>query len=97
MPERQLDSAPDLQGSLSGALPEGARQGWRSLAAIAGRCGGCGREAVAADVRFFVQQWLEDPTYRGRLLSTDLTHLGLVVRANGDGLKAAAAVLGRHR
>jgi hypothetical protein len=44
-----------------------------------------------------VQQWLDDESYRKRLLDPDLTRFGLDIRANGNGLKDAAAVLGRKR
>ena len=39
----------------------------------------------------------QGPSRLSRLLSKDSTHLGLVIRADGDGLKAAAAVIGQHR
>jgi uncharacterized protein YkwD len=90
-------SAATLQGDLADAMPSDAGRDWRSFAAFAGRCGGCGEEPSAADVRFFVQQWLDEAGFRSRLLSPEVTHLGLVVRADGEGLKVAAAVLGQHR
>jgi uncharacterized protein YkwD len=89
-------SAQNLQENLAKALPQG-RGDWASLAALVGQCGGCGEQPVAADVRFFVEQWLKNDTHRDRLLSSDLTGLGLVVKANGEGLKVGAAVLGERR
>jgi uncharacterized protein YkwD len=98
VPERNLnDFTPDLEGKLVKALPGDARHEWQSVAAVVGRCGGCGTQPTAPDIRFFIKQWLSEPNYRRSILRKDLTHLGLVVRANGDGLKIAMAVLGQHR
>ncbi|MBM1170061.1 CAP domain-containing protein [Microvirga arabica] len=87
----------DLQGRLSAVLAADAPRNWQSLAAILGRCGGCGTEPTEGDIRHFVGQWLEDPGYRSRLLSRDFTHFGLALETNGDGLKTASAVLGQRR
>lgn len=95
--DRQDDDTLDLQGDPSSALPGGVSGDWRSLATILARCGGCGTRPTAADIRSFVEQWLDDPGYRGRLLDGDLTHFGLTVRANGEGRKTAFAILGRKR
>jgi uncharacterized protein YkwD len=93
----QETSTLDLQNNLSNVVPAGSFSDWRSLAAVTGRCGGCGTQPTAADVRSFVNQWLEPSGYRDQLLSEDLTHLGFALQANGDGLKTASAVLGQHR
>lgn len=95
--DSQPTAAIDLQGDLSRALPSSTSQDWRSLAAIMGRCGGCGAQPSSADIRSFVTQWLEDPSYRSRLLDEDLTHFGFSLQASGDGLKTASAVLGQRR
>ncbi len=98
MPGSSQDaSTVDLQSALSRALPDDASRDWQSFAAIIGQCGGCGTKPTKADIRYFVQQWLEDPGYRSRLLSSELTHLGFVLQADGDGLKVASAVLGDRR
>ncbi|MXQ11752.1 CAP domain-containing protein [Microvirga makkahensis] len=98
VPRGSQDTADlDVQGRLSDVLPADASPNWRSWTAIVGRCGGCGTEPTDADIRYFVSQWLEDPGYRTRLLSRDLTHFGLALQANGDGLKTASAVLGQRR
>jgi uncharacterized protein YkwD len=90
-------SALNIQDKLSSALPDDAGRNWRTLAAITGRCGGCGEQPTAADVRFFVQEWLNDQGYRDRLLDPEVSHFGLVISANGTGRKSAAALLGQQR
>lgn len=82
---------------LFGALPEGERTGWLSLSVLAGACGGCGIEPVAADIRSFVRGWLDDPGYRASLLDPQLTHLGFALQPDGEGRKIAVLVLGRAR
>ncbi len=74
--DRQHVDVLDLQGGQSSALPDGTSGEWRSLAAIVGRCGGCGTRPTVANIRSFVQQWLDDPCYRGRLPDGDLTTSG---------------------
>ncbi|MBJ6124118.1 CAP domain-containing protein [Microvirga splendida] len=79
------------------ALPADARMQWSSLAVVMATCGGCGTRPTAGDVRSFLQQWLDNPQYRDRLLDRSFTHAGFIIRANGDGLKSALLVLGRQR
>ncbi|WP_134495913.1 CAP domain-containing protein [Microvirga pakistanensis] len=55
-------SALNIRGNLSDALPDDASRNWQTLAGITGRCGGCGEQPTAADVRFFVQQQEQNPT-----------------------------------
>lgn len=93
--DRQSLSLPE--DGLMEALPESERRNWAEIATIAGGCGGCGTQATAADVRFFANQWLENPQYRSRLLDPGFTHLGFAMQANGEGRKNALAVLGGQR
>ncbi|WP_230534138.1 CAP domain-containing protein [Microvirga roseola] len=95
LPRQDLDSS--RLGDLTQALPEDARNDWRNLAVLMASCSGCGTEPNAADVRSFLQQWLDDPQYRDRLLNRDFTDIGFLIRANGEGLKTAVLVLGQHR
>jgi uncharacterized protein YkwD len=97
LPEREASSESIQLGNLAQALPDNRRMEWRSLAAIAGSCGGCGTQPNAADIRSFLQQWLDDPQYRERLLDRNLTHFGLAIQANGEGLKRAVLILGQQR
>jgi uncharacterized protein YkwD len=91
------DAGLQLSGDVFAALPAEARADWRFVAVLAASCGGCGVAPTAADVRSFVWQWLDDAQTRERLTASDATHLGLAVRANGEGWKAAAATLGARR
>ena len=86
-----------LSGNILDAIPAGARSDWRSVGVVAASCGGCGTEPTAADLRSFVEQWLDDPQYRERLLAPDTTHLGFAMQANGEGRKVALATLGAKR
>ena len=85
-----------LSNDLLGAIPTNSRARWRSVSVVAGACGGCGGHPTAADVRSFVNQWLDNPQYRSTLLSPELTNLGFVLRANAEGRKVALAVLGNE-
>ncbi len=67
--------------------------GWRRMFLVGGRCGGCGAEVTANDVRFFVNQWLDTPSYRDALLDPAQTHIGLTVSADGTGAKVALAAI----
>lgn len=93
----QADPSSFTSGNLMGALPRDTQGQWSSLAVIMASCGGCGVEPNAGDVRSFVQQWLDNPQYRERLLDRSFTHIGFIIRANGEGLKSALLVLGAHR
>ena len=59
-------------------------------------CGACGTIPTAADVRFFAEQWLDDPSYRQAVLDTAVTHVGFAMATNGEGMKVALAVLARE-
>lgn len=78
-------------------LPEGQREGWRALSVVAGACGGCGIEPLAADIRQFRNQWLDDPRYRDSLLDPEATHAGFALDAGGGGRKVAVLVIGQRR
>lgn len=71
--------------------------GWGKVSMIAGGCGGCGTEPTQADVTFFRNQWLDTPQYRSTLLDPNLTHLGFVLDADGNGRKTAVVLLGQKR
>jgi uncharacterized protein YkwD len=76
-------------------LPASQRRNWRSLSVVAAACGGCGTDPTDADVRYFLELWLDGSQYREALVGENATHLGLVIMANGDGKKIALAVFGR--
>ena len=77
-------------------LPRAERARWRSISVFAADCGGCGTVPTAADVRFFTQQWLDDPSYLQPLLDARITHIGFAIATNGEGMKVALAVLARR-
>lgn len=94
----------DLRSFMSGgitnafeAMPAPTRASWQALAMLAASCGGCGERPTAVDVRYFVEQWLGSPDNRRRLLDATMTHVGVIIESNGEGLKVGVAVLGRHR
>ncbi|MFC4170929.1 CAP domain-containing protein [Microvirga sp. GCM10011540] len=98
LPEQDLASFEASRlDNLMQALPDDARTDWSSLGVIVGSCGGCGTVPNAADIRSFVDQWLDQPEYRDRLLDPRFTDAGFIVRADGDGLKRALLVLGQRR
>lgn len=95
LPDPHADAASlDLGGHLFEALPEGERGKWRALSVVAGACGGCGTAPTEADIRFFRDQWLDNPQYKQRLLDPNVTAMGFAMRANGAGRKEAVLVLG---
>lgn len=96
-PLGQEEFALAWQGDPFGALPEDARTGWTGLGVLAGTCGGCGVQPVAADIRRFVRGWQDDPAYRARLTDPQFSHMGFVLQADGQGRKIAVLVLGRQR
>jgi uncharacterized protein YkwD len=98
LPDSSLEEF-DLAGreDLFEAVPEAERDRWRSISVFSANCGGCGTVPTEADVRYFAQQWLEDPSYRNTLLNARVTHVGFIIATNGDGMKVALAVLGRGR
>lgn len=87
-PESGLDGAAD---ALIGAL--GPR--WGALVVLSGECGGCGTQPTDDDARRFMQDWLERPGYRETLLDGDFDRFGFAAWADGEGRKAALALLGR--
>lgn len=96
-PEQSEDFSLASSAGLFAALPAQEQGQWRALSVIAGACGGCGTTSTAADVRFFQNQWSDNPQHRGQLLDPGLTHLGFAMRANGEGRKVAVLVLGQYR
>jgi uncharacterized protein YkwD len=95
LPDPKADAAPlDVGGNPFEALPAGERGQWRSLSVVAGACGGCGADPTAADIRFFRDQWLDNPQYKQRLLDPNATAIGFAMRASGNGRKYAVLVLG---
>jgi uncharacterized protein YkwD len=91
------DQLIDGSGDLFDRLPEGERRDWSSLNVVAAGCGGCGSTATAADMRRFVQQWLDNPAYQGTLLGGAAGHVGFALDADGEGRKVAVAVVGTRR
>jgi uncharacterized protein YkwD len=81
-------------GSVQQAVPDPQRARWTSIGTIYGACGACGRDPVAADIRFFIAEWLEKPAFQALLLNPEATHLGFGIVANGEGRKVALAALG---
>jgi uncharacterized protein YkwD len=78
-------------------LPEGAARDFAGFATVTGGCGGCGRVQTATDVEDFFEDWLAEPQLAETLLDAEATHLGYALSADGEGRKAAAAVLGIGR
>ncbi|MCF6370219.1 CAP domain-containing protein [Rhizobium halophilum] len=70
---------------------------WSQLSTIVGACGGCGAEPTQGDIQAFIGDWAKQSTYRKQLLDEGVSHLGFVIRANGEGKKVAAAILGQAR
>jgi hypothetical protein len=64
---------------------------------LAAGCGGCGTAPTAADLRYFADQWFNNPHYRQTLLDDTASHIGLAMHANGEGRKIAIAVVGRSK
>lgn len=97
LPDRRLEDF-DLasKSNLLDTLPPAERGRWRSITVLSADCGACGVVPTAADVRFFAQQWLGDPSYNQILLNARITHIGFAIAANGEGMKVALAVLGRR-
>jgi uncharacterized protein YkwD len=98
LPDSSLEEF-DLAGreDLFEAVPQSEQGRWRSISVFSANCGGCGAVPTEADVRYFAQQWLDDPSYRTTLLDARVTHVGFVIATNGDGMKVGLAVLGRGR
>ena len=81
----------DELNSLQEALP--AEAPWRSFQMIVGSCGGCGIEPTDADVRWFLERWLDNPRYETVLKDPALSSVGMAIEADGRGRKIAVAVL----
>ncbi|MGC2855236.1 CAP domain-containing protein [Novispirillum sp. DQ9] len=102
-----LAAAPALSEALAAQVPEEMLERfsldtvsvpttagpWSRVFLVGGRCGGCGTAVTAADVRFFVKQWLGIPAYRDALLDPAVSHLGLTISADGSGAKVALAAV----
>lgn len=84
---KQPDSLYDL-------LPANSETQWKKIEVVAGGCGGCGAKPTAADIRYFVDQWLQDPQNGATLLSSEATQIGFAMFANGEGRKIGIAVTG---
>ncbi len=82
--ERQID--------LGAAMPSEAD--WRQIQLIVGSCTGCGSEPTDADIRYFVNQWLERQAYEEIMLDQQYSALGMAVHADGEGRKVAVALFG---
>lgn len=93
---RPGDPGFDVQslGDVANAVPEAERAGLGGIATAHGACGACGADPTTADIRFFVDSWLERPALRARLLDDGATHLGFGLAANGEGRKVALAAVG---
>jgi len=74
-------------------LDQEQQRGWSRLGVLAGSCGGCGTEPTDADIRFFMERWLEGER-SGGLLDRETTRLGVALRADGKGRKVILAVFG---
>lgn len=84
----------DDMGDPTSVLPEGARRDWRRILTLGGSCGGCGTRPVAGDVEAFVGDWLDGQgPYPQQILQPDLTHAGMILRADGQGRKVALLLL----
>lgn len=77
----------DLEHALSNDLP------WRRYRSLFGSCGGCGTDVTEADVRYFVSQWRNTAQYEDMVAAKYLTHVGMVIRADGQGRKIAIVVM----
>ncbi|MEX0803421.1 MAG: CAP domain-containing protein, partial [Candidatus Binatia bacterium] len=98
LPDRGLEDfeLASRQDALNALLrPE--RRHWQSFSLLSASCGGCGDVPTAADVRYFAQQWLDDPADKRDVLDPRVTHVGFAIASNGDGMKVALLVLGLGR
>jgi uncharacterized protein YkwD len=82
--------------NLLDVLPPAERDHWHLITVFSADCGACGTTPTAADVRFFAQQWLDDPSYRQAVLDPSMTHVGFAIATNGQGMKVGLAVLARE-
>jgi uncharacterized protein YkwD len=84
-------------GDVFAALPNDKPDEWSRIATVAGTCGGCGTQVTRGDVEAHIADWLADEGYRQTLLNPEMSHLGFVVRADGEGRKVSLALLGKER
>lgn len=84
-------------GDAYAALPNDERDLWSRIATVAGTCGGCGAQVTWGDVWAYISDWLADEGYREILLNPEMTHLGFVTRADGEGRKVALVLVGQER
>ncbi|MCQ0989148.1 CAP domain-containing protein [Jiella marina] len=87
----------DGEQDLFAALPEAARNDWRSLRVVSAGCGGCGTEITDSDLHFFKDQWLDNPQFASAIRSERFGQAGAAFLSNGDGAKRAILVLGVER
>lgn len=86
-------AARDEEGALRDALSS-AGAGGGAVDMLAGECGGCGAVPVEADAARFVEDWLADPSLADGLLAPEARALGFALTADGEGRKAAVALVG---
>lgn len=82
---------------LFGALPSDSKRDWRSLKVLTAGCGGCGTAITDADLRFFRDQWMQDPQFSAALTDDRYGAAGAAFEADGEGGKQAVVVLGERR
>lgn len=83
----------DGEGALSEAL-EAADADGAAVGMVAGECGGCGTAPRAVDAINFVEGWLAKPSLAETLLDPQAQGLGTALSADGQGRKAAVALVG---
>ena len=83
----------DGEGALGDALAA-ADAGGAAVGMLAGECGGCGVAVREVDAANFVGDWLGDPGLAGKLLEPGSRSLGFALTADGEGRKAAVALVG---
>lgn len=79
--EFSLDELHSLQSAIPPEAP------WSTYQMIVGSCGGCGVTATDADVKFFIEQWFNDQSYRETLTDPQLSFIGLSIEPDGRGRK----------
>lgn len=84
-------------GDIGAAIPAEEQRNWRSVSAVSGLCGGCGTTTTEGDVTAFLNDWLETDGYSERLLDPGVAHMGVALRADGEGRKVMVLVLGDRR
>ena len=83
----------DAEGALGEAL-DAAGAGGGAVGMAAGECGGCGTRPTTRDAANFVEDWLAAPAMAERLLDAQARRLGFALTADGEGRKAAVALIG---